>query len=99
VRLSTTTCITKKTSPSGEGTEKVSVKTGELKEQKLSFLLLFSYLLVESESIQMVAQQQQIQPSPYSGLYDLIVPQDNLLRKINDLVDFTFIYEELASKY
>src|SRR5690606_14623463 len=37
--------------------------------------------------------------SPYSGLYDLIVPQDNLLRKINDLIDFTFIYEELASKY
>ncbi|MBX0335627.1 transposase, partial [Pontibacter sp. HSC-14F20] len=28
-----------------------------------------------------------------------IVPQDNLLRKINDLIDFTFIYEELASKY
>ncbi|MBX0334839.1 IS1182 family transposase [Pontibacter sp. HSC-14F20] len=47
----------------------------------------------------MVAQQQQIQPSPYSGLYDLIVPQDNLLRKINELIDFTFIYEELASKY
>ena len=41
-------------------------------------------------------------PQPYSvftDLYDLIVPQDNLLRKINDLIDFTFIYEELAAKY
>ena len=47
----------------------------------------------------MLAQQQQIQFSAFSGLYDLIVPKDNLLRKINDLVDFSFIYEELVSKY
>jgi transposase len=47
----------------------------------------------------MLIQQQQIQFSAYSGLYDLIVPKDNLLRKINDLVDFTFIYDELVSKY
>jgi transposase len=47
----------------------------------------------------MLAQQQQIQFSSFSGLYDLIVPKDNLLRKINDLVDFTFIYDELVSKY
>ena len=47
----------------------------------------------------MLAQQQQIQISAFSGLYELIVPKDNLLRKINDLIDFTFIYEELVSKY
>jgi len=47
----------------------------------------------------MLSQQQQIQFSSFSGLYDLIVPKDNLLRKINDLVDFTFIYDELVSKY
>jgi transposase len=47
----------------------------------------------------MLAQQHQIQFSAFSGLYDLIVPQDNLLRKINELIDFTFIYEELVCKY
>ncbi|WPU91099.1 IS1182 family transposase [Mucilaginibacter sabulilitoris] len=47
----------------------------------------------------MLAQQQQIQFSAFSGLYELIVPKDNLLRKINDLIDFTFIYDELISKY
>ncbi|EHQ26446.1 IS1182 family transposase [Mucilaginibacter paludis] len=47
----------------------------------------------------MLSQQQQIQFSAFSGLYDLIVPKDNLLRKINDLIDFTFIYEELVNKY
>jgi transposase len=37
--------------------------------------------------------------SVYSKLYDLIVPIDNLLRQINDLIDFSFILEELTSKY
>lgn len=47
----------------------------------------------------MLIQQQQIQFSPYSSLYDLIVPKDNLLRKINELIDFSFIYDELLNKY
>lgn len=47
----------------------------------------------------MLAQQQSIQFSRFSGLYDLTVPKDNLLRKINELIDFTFIYEELVDKY
>lgn len=47
----------------------------------------------------MLFQQQQIQLSEYSSLYDLIVPKDNLLRKINDLIDFSFIHEELVHKY
>jgi len=47
----------------------------------------------------MLAQQQQIQFSIFSGLYDLVVPKYNLLRKINELIDFNFIYEELVGKY
>jgi hypothetical protein len=40
-----------------------------------------------------------VPPSAYRSLYDLIVPKDNLLRKISDLIDFSFIYEELSNKY
>jgi transposase len=29
----------------------------------------------------------------------LIIPKDNLLRKISELIDFTFIYQELVNKY
>lgn len=47
----------------------------------------------------MLSQQQTLPLSEYSSLYDLIVPQSNLLRKINDLIDFSFIHEELLSKY
>lgn len=47
----------------------------------------------------MLAHQQTLQFSSFSGLYSLIVPKDNLLRKISELIDFTFIYEELLDKY
>ena len=47
----------------------------------------------------MLVQQQTIQFSEHSSLYDLIVPKENILRKINDLVDFSFIYDELLNKY
>lgn len=47
----------------------------------------------------MLLQQQKIQLSAYSDLYDLVIPKDNLLRKINELIDFTFIYDELVNKY
>lgn len=47
----------------------------------------------------MLAQQQKLVLSSYSGLYDLIIPKDNLLRRISELIDFTFIYRELVDKY
>lgn len=47
----------------------------------------------------MLLQQQKIQLSIFSELYDLIVPKENLLRKINELIDFSFIYKELVDKY
>lgn len=47
----------------------------------------------------MLSTQQKLQFSSYSGLYDIIVPKDNLLRKINDLIDFSFIHDELMEKY
>lgn len=47
----------------------------------------------------MLVIQQQIQFSEYSSLYDKIVPKSNLLRKINDLVDFSFIHDELLTSY
>ena len=47
----------------------------------------------------MLPTQQAIPFSNYSDLYDLIVPHDNVLRRINDLVDFSFIQKELMDKY
>ena len=32
-------------------------------------------------------------------IYDLVIPRDNLLRKINELIDFSFIYNELLNNY
>ena len=47
----------------------------------------------------MLSQQQKLVLSEYSALYDIVVPQDNLLRRINGLVDFSFVYQELLDKY
>lgn len=47
----------------------------------------------------MIQQQQSITFSKYMDLYDIVVPQDNMLRRINDLIDFSFIFEELKDKY
>lgn len=47
----------------------------------------------------MIQNQQAIIFSPYMDIYDLVVPKDNLLRKINELIDFSFVYNELRDKY
>ena len=35
--------------------------------------------------------QMRVSLSPYSGIYDAVVPQDHLLRKIKDTIDFSFV--------
>lgn len=47
----------------------------------------------------MIRQQQTLMLSPYAELYNIVVPKDNMLRQINELVDFDFVYEELKDKY
>ncbi len=32
------------------------------------------------------------------AIYDIVVSKDNLLRKINELIDFGFVYYELINK-
>lgn len=47
----------------------------------------------------MIQKQQSMILSPYMKIYDLVVPKDNMLRQINDLIDFSFVYDELIDKY
>ena len=47
----------------------------------------------------MVEQQKKLVLSPYIEIYELVIPKDNLLRQIKELVDFGFIYDELLDKY
>ncbi|MUV37920.1 hypothetical protein JNUCC1_01726 [Lentibacillus sp. JNUCC-1] len=47
----------------------------------------------------MLASQQSLNISSYTDLYEIIIPNDNFLRRINELVDFSFIIEELKNKY
>ena len=47
----------------------------------------------------MIEQQQKLVLSPYMEIYELVIPKDNLLRQIKELVDFSFIYDELLANY
>jgi len=47
----------------------------------------------------MIQNQQSMIFSPYMDIYELVVSKDNLLRKINELIDFSFVYNELLDKY
>lgn len=47
----------------------------------------------------MIPKQQSLNLSPFLAIYDIIIPKDNMLRQINELVDFSFVLEELKHKY
>jgi transposase len=47
----------------------------------------------------MISNQQTLNLSPFMAIYDIVVPKDNMLRQINELVDFSFVHEELQNKY
>lgn len=47
----------------------------------------------------MISNQESFSLSPFMAIYDIVVPKDNMLRQINELVDFSFILEELKNKY
>lgn len=47
----------------------------------------------------MLPTQGKMQFSEHAVLYDMLIPKNHLLRQINELIDFSFIYDELVSKY
>lgn len=49
--------------------------------------------------IVVLQEQESFNISSYTDLYEKIIPKDNLLRRINDVVDFSFILDELKDKY
>lgn len=49
----------------------------------------------------MLKQRQQLELnfSNYSELYNIVIKPDNFWRQLNDMVDFSFVYEELKNNY
>ena len=43
--------------------------------------------------------QQKIKFSEHAVLYDMLIPEDNKYRLIDELIDFSFIYDEIKDKY
>ena len=73
-----------------------------LREHSLRVLRCFFDIItvIKSECVDgMLQRQEAMVLSQYTKLYDLVVPKDNILRQINQLVDFSFVYDELNDKY
>ncbi len=49
--------------------------------------------------IVVIKRQMCLPLSQYTAIYELVIPKDNLLRRVKEEVSFSFVYEELASKY
>lgn len=47
----------------------------------------------------MLKGQQEMNFEQYNSLYSLLIPKDHELRQINEMVDFSFIYNELMESY
>jgi transposase len=47
----------------------------------------------------MLNKQQKMMLSKYTEFYSLIIPEDHMLKQFNDLVDFSFVYDELSNTY
>ena len=47
----------------------------------------------------MISTQETLNLSPYMAIYDIVVLKDIMLRQIGELVDFSFILDELKNKY
>ena len=47
----------------------------------------------------MITRQTELKISKYMELYDILVPKDNKLRQIKEMIDFEFIYKEVKNKY
>lgn len=47
----------------------------------------------------MLVRQPSFSLSAHDELYDILIPKDNFLRQMKELVDFSFIEEELKDKY
>ena len=44
-------------------------------------------------------KQLELSFSKYTELYDIVISSDNFWKQLNDMVDFSFVYEELKDKY
>lgn len=44
-------------------------------------------------------KQLELKISPYIDLYNILISEDNFWRQLNDMIDFSFVYEILKNKY
>lgn len=68
--------------------------------QKGILIIVVEYIdITIKRSPSMINTQQTMVISRYSELYEILISKDNLLRQIKELVDFSFVLDELSKNY
>ena len=98
----------KKQSGLSEAAEKVAQKNSEL--ENIFLIHYFLYVLidwydiinpVERVDITMLKANNQLSfcLSSHASLFDVLIEKNNFWRQLKDMVDFSFVYDELKEKY
>ena len=58
-------------------------------EEKIACFFCIILALI-SAGVPLISNQESIKLSPFMPIYDLDAPKDNMIRQINELVDFSF---------
>ena len=75
------------------------LKKAEIVDCFCFFLYFYDIIFVSMEVSDMIITQQKMLMSKYAELYNIVVPKDNILRQIKELINFDFVFDELKNKY
>ena len=78
-----------------------ALKKSDLRMQTWLFQLFRGIILIGKGGIKMLKDNAQmtLDLSPYQGLYEAIIPQNHILRKLKDNIDFSFVNPMLRKQY
>lgn len=78
-----------------------SLKKSDLQMQFWLFRHCSGIIAIEEGGIKMLKDNAQmtLDLSPYKGLYEAIIPQNHILRKLKDNIDFSFVNPMLRKQY
>jgi hypothetical protein len=71
----------------------------KLKNNKFLGNIFCIFIVLNLGGVPMISNQEYLNLGPFMVIYDLVVPKNNMLRQINELVNFSLVLEELEHKY
>ena len=82
-----------------EAAEKVLIIRTLLNNNEILAFFLYNNSIMGKRRLPMLEHQMTMNFSIYTDLYEKLIPKGHLLRRLNEMIDFSFIEAELETKY